>query len=59
MEELISIKTRQVFREYMVGWVLRQINDEFDAARIDCDLKYDPPLSGERRTLVEQYYHTS
>ena len=58
MEELISIKTRQVFREYMVGWVLREIADEFDAARIDCDLNYEPREGGQRRTLVEQYYHT-
>lgn len=38
-------------------WVLREISDEFDAARIDCDLSYQPPVSGQRRTLVEQYYH--
>lgn len=56
--ELIGIKLRQVFREYMVGWVLREISDEFDAARIDCDLAYAPGVSGQRRTLIEQYYHT-
>lgn len=56
--DLISIKTRQVFREYMVNWYLGQITDEFDAARIDCDLSYHPPVSGQRRTLIEQYYHT-
>lgn len=58
-EDLISIKTRQVFREQMVGWwVLRQISDEFDTVRIFCDLNYQPGVSGERRTLIEQYYHT-
>lgn len=57
-EDLVSIKTRQVFREYMVGWVLREISDEFDAARIDCDLDFQPPVSGQRRTLIEQYYHS-
>jgi len=57
-QELVSIKTRQVFRENMVGWVLREISDEFDAARIDCDLSHQPLVSGQRRTLVEQYYHT-
>ena len=31
-QELISIKTRKVFRENMVGWVLREISDEFEAA---------------------------
>jgi hypothetical protein len=56
--DLISIKTRQVFREYITGWVLRQISDEFDAARIDCDLTYQPPVGGQRRALVEQYYHS-
>jgi len=56
--DLISIKTRQVFREYMTGWVLRQITDEFDAAYIDCDLSYQPQVSGARRALVEQYYHS-
>jgi hypothetical protein len=35
-QELLSIKTRQVFRENMVGWVLREIADEFDAAKVDC-----------------------
>lgn len=57
-QELLSIKTRQVFRENMVGWVLREIADEFDAAKVDCDLSFQPPVSGQRRTLVEQYYHT-
>lgn len=57
-QELLSIKTRQVFREIMVGWVLREISDEFDAAKVDCDLSFQPPVSGQRRTLVEQYYHT-
>src|SRR2546427_2067267 len=56
--DLISIKTRQVFREYLVGTTLRFIADEFDAARIDCDLGHQPPVSGQRRGLVEQYYHT-
>jgi len=57
-QELLSNKTRQVFRETMVGWVLREISDEFDAAKVDCDLSFQPPVSGQRRTLVEQYYHT-
>ncbi len=56
--EIISGKTRMQFREYMVGWVLRTISDEFDAARVHCDLSYTPQISGARRTLVEQYYHT-
>jgi hypothetical protein len=30
----------------------------FDAAEISVDLEYQPPVGGQRRTLVEQYYHT-
>lgn len=58
MSDLISTKTRQVFREYLVGTTLRYITDEFDAAKIDCDSMYNPAVSGQRRTLVEQYYRT-
>jgi len=47
-----------MFREYMVNWYLNQIANEFDAARVDCDLNYHPPVNGQRRTLIEQYYHT-
>ena len=54
----ISIKTRQVFREYLVtNYVLREISDTFDAENVPCDLKYNPPVSGQRRSLVECYYH--
>ncbi|MCC7420979.1 MAG: abortive infection family protein [Planctomycetaceae bacterium] len=56
--ELISKKTRNEFREYLVGWTLATIANEFDAADISCDLAYDPPVSGQRRSLVEQYYHS-
>lgn len=57
-QEIVSIRTRQVFRENMVGWVLREIRDEFDEARVDCDLSYQPSESGQRRVLVEQYFRT-
>lgn len=57
-KELISPKTRLEFREHFVGTTLSQIADAFDLARISCDPTYDPPLSGQRRTLVEQYYRT-
>lgn len=56
--DLISMKTRQVFREHLVGWTLRTITDEFDAADIQCDTDYQPNMGGARRGLVEQYYHT-
>ncbi|MFH1066796.1 MAG: hypothetical protein V1746_02710 [bacterium] len=58
--DLISPSTRRTFREYMVGnWVLREIHEAFDEAGVTHDAEYQPPssISGERRTLVEQYYH--
>lgn len=54
--ELISKRTRNEFREFLVGWTLREISDEFDGEYIDCRSDYDPGLSGQRRSLVEQYY---
>ncbi|PBJ84189.1 hypothetical protein CMZ84_07075 [Lysobacteraceae bacterium NML93-0399] len=56
--DLISKKTRLELREYFVGTSLREIESEFDAADIDADLDHDPDVGGQRRTLVEQYYHT-
>jgi hypothetical protein len=56
--ELISKKTRNEFREYLVKWTLQEIAAEFDAVGIDCTTDYSPPESGQRRSLVEQYYHT-
>ena len=56
--ELISKKTRMEFREFLVGWTLREIGDEFEAAGIAADQNYQPPLGGQRRCYVEQFYHT-
>ena len=56
--DLISAKTRLEFREYFVGTTLAIITDAFRVAGIACDDAYDPALSGQRRTLVEQHYHT-
>jgi len=56
-KDLISKKTRNEFREYFVGTSLREIEMEFDAADVPFDGDYDPNLSGQRRSLVEQYYH--
>lgn len=58
ISELISKKTRNEFREFLVNWTLREIGMEFEAANVDCDSEYDPQISGERRTFVEQHYHT-
>lgn len=54
--ELISKRTRTEFREFLVGWTLREISDEFEGEYIECRPDYDPGLSGQRRSLVEQYY---
>lgn len=57
MTDLISKKTRTEFREYFVGTTLREISEEFDAADVPFDSNYTPVESGQRRSLVEQYYH--
>ena len=56
--EIISKKTRTEFREFLVGWTLREIGNEFSAAGLEPDRSYDPQLGGQRREFVEQYYHT-
>jgi len=55
--DLISKKTRTEFREYFVSTTLRSISDAFDSADVPLDSEYEPPQSGQRRSLVEQYYH--
>lgn len=55
--EIVSKKTRNEFREFLVGWTLREIEMEFDAADIPCHTSEGLNLpSGARRSLVEQYY---
>lgn len=56
--EFVSRKARTELREYFVGTSLGVIRDEFESADIAADLGYNPHLTGERRTLVEQYYRT-
>jgi hypothetical protein len=56
--EFISKKLRMELREYFVSTTCRVIEQEFDAADISCDNEYDPQMSGERRSLVERYYHS-
>lgn len=58
MVAIISSKTRNEFREYFVGGTLREIREAFDGEGVRCDLDYDPNVSGQRRSLVEQYYHS-
>jgi len=56
--DLISPVLRTDFREFCVNYlVLRQIHDMFTMAGIrQGTLKTDRPISGQRRTLVEEYY---
>jgi hypothetical protein len=56
--EPVSKRTRTEFREFLVGWTLHEIEIEFDSVGIACNREYDPKLSGERRSFVEQFYHT-
>lgn len=57
-QDLISKKTRNLLRELLVSWVLREIEMEFDAAGIWCDRSHNPAVGGARRSFVEQHYHT-
>jgi len=52
--DLISKRTRNAFREVLVGWTLGEITTEFDNEGFSPDYAYDPEISGQRRTLVEQ-----
>jgi hypothetical protein len=55
--ELISKRTRTEFREFLVSWTLREIENEFAAAGLEPDRSYEPGIGGQRREFVEQYYH--
>ena len=55
--DLISRRTRREFREWMVSWTLREIEETFSNENLDPDLAYTPPEGGQRRSLIEQYYH--
>lgn len=57
MAELISKATRNEFREHLVGATLHEIDMVFEGANLTCDTEYQPQVSGQRRTLVERYYH--
>jgi hypothetical protein len=45
-----------VVREYFVGRSLREIEMAFDAVDLEPNTDFEPPVSGERRSFVEQYY---
>lgn len=54
--DLVSKATRNEFREVLVGFTLREIDMIFEAAHLAPRVDYEPPVSGQRRSLVEQYY---
>ena len=56
MTDLISKKSRLEFREYFVRTTLSTIEQEFESADIPIDHEYIPKVTGQRRSLVEQYY---
>lgn len=54
---LISPSTRNAFREILVGFVLREIDDFFDAGGVPWnELPADRLVGGQRRSRVEEYY---
>lgn len=55
--DLISKRTRNAFREELVGWTLGEISTEFDNEGFKPDVEHNPGVSGQRRGLVEQLYH--
>src|ERR1700730_15863860 len=54
--ELISKATRNEFREILVGFVLREIDMIFEAAGVEARADFQTQVSGQRGSLVEQYY---
>lgn len=54
--DLISKATRNEFRELLVGYTLREIEETFDAGGLTPRADYQPTVSGQRRGLVEAYY---
>lgn len=54
--ELVSKATRNEFREVLVGYTLREIQQMFDAGNVTPRAGYAPTVNGERRGLVESCY---
>jgi Abortive infection C-terminus len=53
---LISAGTRVDFREALTSFTLQQIRDIFATGDFEPNLDHQPPVSGQRRTLIEQYF---
>lgn len=56
--DLISKRTRNAFREVMVDWTLAEIRTLFDNEGFLPDYEFAPDVTGQRRTLIEQIYHS-
>lgn len=54
--DIVSKATRNEFREFLVGYTLREIEMTFDAGGLTPLKGYDPQVDGQRRSLVECYY---
>jgi len=54
--EIITRAARNEFRETFTFFSLREIEIMFETADLRPDLTCVPPVSGQRRSLVEQYY---
>lgn len=55
-KEIISRSTRNEFREVLTGFTLREVNMVFESAGLTPRRDFISPFSGQRRSLVEQYY---
>lgn len=54
--DLVSIRTRLLLKEELASQTLRQIRYDFDGEGFEPDLAHVSQESGERRSLVDQYY---
>ncbi|MEN6532638.1 MAG: abortive infection family protein [Bryobacteraceae bacterium] len=57
-ESLLSKKVLYEFEDLFASWTLREISAEFDAVDIPRHTTFVPRVSGQRRSLVQQYYHS-
>jgi hypothetical protein len=57
MTDLISRSTRNEFREHLVSYTLHEIEMVFDVGELVPAYDYVPSVGGQRRSLVEQFYH--
>lgn len=57
-EELLKLSVTE--RAELAEWIASslEVQAAVERAWLDEDLSYNPKIGGQRRTLVEQYYHT-